>query len=217
MNRIPLAFGALLLLSLSSCKKEKQPDTPPKIDDIVFLDYSKHLKEGNYWIYQHVDIDTFGNETPTMQYDSIYAGKDTIINGHTYKVLMNFDGANYVKRATRDSLHYQVDPLGNITFSSVDFTNILRSYPGVFFGDTLADNTLQMTNKGKKITVPAGTFETITRTETWNMRPGYRNGGAVRKQITRYNIDIGIITEMIPFHPITVSSRERRLVRYRVQ
>lgn len=217
MQKLLIVFITLSILCFS-CKKEK-PQTPeptPKIDDIIYLNYA-HLKPGNYWVYQVFEVDTLGNATATSQYDSVFVSKDTVINGKTYAVKVD---PLYNNTYLRDSLHYIVNSFGRIVFSSVDFYATFSTNYFIWTGstDTVAYIHTYMTDKDKDVTVPAGSFKTVARNEHWFMFPGYRNGGIIIEQKTKYNIDIGIVSEALPFifHNAYLRN-ERRLVRYFVQ
>lgn len=222
MYKIPLVLCALTLLCLSCRKKETvTPKIPPQ-PDVIYPDYA-HLKPGNYWIYQVFDIDTFGNATPTAVFDSVYAGPEKEFNGKMFQLRMEPDNAgskNYTGAYMRDSLYYIVGVSGGISFSSTDFNTIFYSKFFDWEGstDTVALVQRKMTDRNTTITVPAGTFLISASSQFWYMYPNYRSGGAVIEQKTKYNIDIGIVSEALPFYVSTAYLRkERRLVRYSVK
>ncbi len=222
MYKIPLAFCALTLLCLS-CKKRVvvTPKIPPQ-PDVIFPDYT-HLKPGNYWIYQVFDIDTFGNATPTDVFDSVYAGPEKEFNGKMYQLRMfpQIAGSkDYTGEYLRDSLYYIVGVNGKIRYSSTDFEKTFSSWYFDWAGstDTVAFIHTFMTDRNKKTLVPAGTFETNAFDEHWYMYPAYRNGGIIIEQKTKYSIDVGIVSEALPFYFSSAYLRkEHRLVRYNVK
>ncbi|MFA6151756.1 MAG: hypothetical protein WC716_10585 [Chitinophagaceae bacterium] len=222
MYKIPLVLCALTLLCISCKKKETvTPKIPPQ-PDVIYPDYAR-LKPGNYWIYQVFEVDTFGNATPTGVFDSVYAGPEKEFNGKMFQLRMAPETAgskDYTGAYMRDSLYYIVAPNGKIRFSSTDFEKTFSSWYFDWSGstDTAAFIHTFMTDKDKKTIVPAGTFQTAAFDEQWNMYPGYRNGGIIIEQKIKYNIDIGIVSEALPFYVYTAHLRkERRLVRYSVK
>ena len=222
MSKLLLALSALILLCLPSCKKDKMTTTDPssKICDIVYVDYS-HLKEGNYWIYEIFDVDSLGNAFATGKFDSVYAGPEQIINGRSYQVRLSPDASGmYTGYPVRDSLHYLVTQAGTIKFSSVDFNTIFNSKYFVWteLKDTVALVQHQMKDKNLKVKVPAGEFETSSYTETWDMYEKHVTGGyKTRAHKTRYNINIGVVSEVVSFYLYDRIYQERRLVRYKVK
>ena len=89
------------------------------------------LSIGNNWGYQHVRIDTLGNEQILSTIDSVWMASDTIICGQTNYVfkgtpplsseLVWGEGSIY-----RDTLNFLVDEVGDIHFSSEDFESVLN-------------------------------------------------------------------------------------------
>lgn len=214
-----IVFITLSILFFS-CKKEKPqaPNPSPKIDDIIYPDYA-HLKTGNYWIYQVFEVDTLGNAIATSQYDSVYISKDTSINGKLYAVRVDYQNPAENISYLRDSLHYIVNSYGRIVFTSVEFGKVFHSsyFDWGANTDTVAFVEHLMTGKDENVSVPAGTFTTMSFTQRWNMYPKYRNSGALIQQRTRYNLGVGIVTESLPFNFHLPIRKERRLIRYSVK
>ena len=197
-----------------SCSKDKvsyYSPTPSK----TYPNYAQ-LKVGNYWIYQEFTVDTLGNATPTINYDSCYIDKDTIINGKTYYQLVKpaFDPAMGEIALLRDSLHYIIDSRGKILFSSQDSLSILDTWYCTTSYDTVSKNVRKMTAQNVLVTVQAGTFTTSDALQTYYMYPNYSNCGNIRYTHTKYAKDIGIIVETLAFYVSYPFYTERRLVRY---
>lgn len=212
-NLIPFLVLATVFFS---CKKDKEETTKPSPQqDVIYANYT-HLKPGSYWIYQIFEVGPDGTATPTSIYDSIYAGAEKEINGKVYQTRMIPDGSGYIPVYTRDSFTYRVRNNGTVDFSFTDFKTIFYSKHFIAFDDTVALVEYQMTDKDLRMAVPAGSFVTNSYTETWNMYPDYATHGAKRKLHTRYNIDIGIVSETLPFYLDNANLQERRLVRYRL-
>jgi hypothetical protein len=104
-------------------------------------------------------------------------------------------------------------------FSSVEFGKVFYSsyFDWAGSSDTVAFVEHLMTDKNENISVPAGTFTTMSFTQRWNMYPKYRNGGALIQQRKRYNLGVGIVTESLPFYFNLPIRKERRLVRYSIK
>lgn len=83
MKNLPVFLSLLLMTCVfAACKKDK-PIEPIPTPPVTYPDYSQ-LKIGNYWVYQHFNIDTNGNAFPLNTFDTCYVEKDTMINGLIY-------------------------------------------------------------------------------------------------------------------------------------
>jgi len=117
-------FNFVLLVGVSSCKKDKEPVMHP----------APHVASGNcfptttgsYWIYERFDLDTNGVET-TVSIDSSYVSGDTIIHGDTFTVFVGtvIDPSGIAIR--RDSSGYVLDQFWIIHFSKTNFSDVLWS------------------------------------------------------------------------------------------
>lgn len=211
-----LLYSALAAISFSlvSCDDEDDPQSgnPP----VVYDNYAQ-LKTGNYWIYQHFQVDSLGNGTPLQVFDSCYVEKDTAINGNTYYKVFRPDPFTTGEDVFywRDSLSYVVTPEGKLVFSSVDFTTVFDSYYyTVNTIDTVARITTQMADANQSITVPAGTYNTVNCKTTFQMYPNWSSGGTYRYRHARYAMNVGIVAETFSFFASNPIYTERRLVRY---
>lgn len=156
MRNIPLAIAAVLSIIVFSCKKDAETPVP-----VTKADYYQ-LKVGNYWIYEGYMVDTNGVATPTGVFDSAYIEKDTLINGNSYYKLMEcpyvvfpWQYAFYL----RDSLGYLVNSDGIILASDNNFTDTLAVDTG---NPELYTGYQKMTGKDSLVTIPAGTFQSVT-------------------------------------------------------
>ncbi|HMT29637.1 MAG TPA: hypothetical protein PKD91_10190, partial [Bacteroidia bacterium] len=205
---IPLIILSCLSLLVISCKDDDDPAPTPTVYD----NYAQ-LKVGNYWIYQHYDVDSSGNATSTSVYDSCYVEKDTIINNLTYFKMIRpnpyppLPSEYYL----RDSLHYVIDPFGNVLFSSLDFTTIFDDYyhVGSTPGDTLYRVIKKMTEKDWIVTTPAGLFQTSNMKISYHMFPNWSFAGSERAMNTRYAKNVGIVSETLPFFASNPNYLER--------
>lgn len=207
----------LMTIVISSCKKEdkNEPITPPI--STVYPNYSQ-LKVGNYWIYQQVELDSMGNETPKNIFDSCYVEKDTIINTYTYYKVFSPEVSGSSYKYLRDSLHYIVEAFsGRIMFSSQDFTTIFYSLclqTADSNSDTIAVLTAKMDDKDMSITTPAGTFITSNMKEKISFNPRFQPSYQIRYRNNRYAKNIGLVVETLPIWSSQLFTTERRLVRY---
>jgi hypothetical protein len=209
MNRLFILVFAILSILTFSCKKSSNETTSS-----TTVDYYK-LKVGNYWIYQSFKLDSNGVATPQNNFDSAYIEKDTMIRGNNYYklwenhyVLGNTQFPSYI----RDSSGYLVNSSGYRLCSDNDFT------------DTLGVDTIQaalfrgyikMTGKDSVVTVPAGSFPSITvRMKVVLTNPATPH--PIRYIYDVYGKNIGRI-KTHNFYFNTYQQFEGRLVRYKVQ
>jgi hypothetical protein len=209
MKRLFVLVLAVLSVLTFSCKKSSNDATPSTQADYY------QLKVGNYWIYQGFEIDTNGVVTPKNAFDSAHIEKDTIIRGKTYyKLLAKYTdciGDQYPSYV-RDSLGYLVNNHG------------LRECSIDHFKDTLYIDSVnkqlcmgygQMTGKDSLVTVPAGSFQSITSRK--RVVPTHLNDPhPIRYSYCVYGKNIGMIKSHAFFYE-GGQQRESRLVRYKVQ
>lgn len=201
-------FVLMGLLLFASCNDKEDDDQIPNSPPLA--DYTP-LEIGNYWVYEWVRVDSMGNETPMGNLrDSIYISKDTIINGETYfkfeGKLMGYSG---YKEYKRDSLDCLINREGDILFSSVNFTDILRI-------DTIATVTVvhfQMNHADSTISVPYGIFSTLDYEGTYYpLLPSYPYGILYGHNF--YAENIGLIKSTTFYYSSPYNTLEQRLVDY---
>ncbi|MCW3072567.1 MAG: hypothetical protein JWO44_2457 [Bacteroidetes bacterium] len=214
---------AIVLLTLNSCRKDKDetpsPETPSSPQ--AYDNYS-NLKVGNYWVYQEFFIDTLGNATPGTEIDSSYIEKDTVIGINTYRKMVRWKTSSIVPDIflLRDSLSYTISYISTsyITFSSADFSTAFHhGYVVNMPGDTVAETTTKMHGPAETTVVPAGSFTTLDYRITFDMYPAYAFGTGMRYMHSRYAKNIGMISETTNINLYTTSCSERRLVRYHLE
>lgn len=136
------------LLALVSCKKDKIETQ---------AQFTTPKTAGSYWVYEWVQIDKNGVETPLSVRDSIYVYGDTTINYFDYTIYKGstWPEGNYTS-IQRDSSGYVVTLKGNI----------LYSYH--YFNDTLGKGSISQSwdyylkmYDNIQVTVPAGTYNSI--------------------------------------------------------
>jgi len=156
MKRLFILVMAALSILAFSCKK-----TSNGTSSEIKADYYM-LKVGNYWIYQNFTADSNGIPAPGKLFDSAHIEKDTIIRGNKYyKYWENplLTWGSQIARFLRDSSGYLVNSSGFILCSDNNFTDTL-------YVDTnnlwLFTGYMKMTGKDSIVTVPAGSFQSIT-------------------------------------------------------
>jgi len=209
MKRLFVLVLAFLSILTFSCKKSSNDTTPSTQADYY------QLKVGNYWIYQRFEIDTNGVETPKNLFDSAHIEKDTIIRGSTYfKLLAKFSGCvgDQFPSFLRDSSGYLVNSLG-MKGCSVDHFNDTLYVDSV--NKIIAIGYVQMTGKDSLVTVPLGSFPSIT--SRMRVVPTHSNDPhPIRFSYVVYGKNIGMIKSHSFFYG-GGQQFESRLVRYKVQ
>lgn len=156
---------ALILGLLVSCEKEADSTF---IDDDSPISRTGYLplEIGNYWIYQHVNIDASNNEAPGNYIDSMVVERDTFIRENQYFVIEGtnhpFNGGQWgIIDILRDSLGYIVTHEGNIRFATDNFSDTLARKTEVINGDTMYILSYQMDQWDHSVSVPVGTFDVL--------------------------------------------------------
>jgi len=206
-----IALSILISVIISSCKKESSTQN-------TYPNFSQ-LSVGNYWIYERYHIDSSGNATALGIFDSCYVDKDTLINSIRYFMVVRPEvpGSIYSDKFVRDSLHYLVNDLGQILFSSQNFTDTFYNY-FLLAGpmDTICNVFVKMAEKNHTVSVPAGQFQTTSFKQTFKIYPRWAAQGNSRRIDTRYAENIGIVSETFPFYLTNPNYIQRRLVRYKL-
>ena len=121
----------LAVLAFFSCKKEEDPTLVECAPEITVQDYMP-MAIGNYWVYEHVKIDSAGNESKLGLIDSIRITRKETLRGNEYYV---FEGTRQpiinnkgIVHKLRDSLGYLVNSGGNALMSVVNFTDTIFKY-----------------------------------------------------------------------------------------
>jgi hypothetical protein len=209
-----LFYLSFLAFALLSC--EKQSDSSLTEPSNSYLP----LQIGNYWVYQHVRIDSLNQETLLPQTDSVIVDRDTLINDHSYFIL---EGTNYpfnsdrwgIVDILRDSMGYLVDQTGRIKFSDSNFSDILDSKIEVIEMDTLYSLSYKMETEDNPYTVPAGVFEVLNYKGTvvsHQELPGRENP---RYLHTRYSPGVGKVMQSY-FYFYSPYVIEKQLIRYHI-
>lgn len=217
MRRLVVVF--FLAAALISCKKEKTDpiDNNPETDQTDYFP----LSIGNYWIYQHFEIDSLNHETEKQVFDSIAITADTIYRNNKYYVL---EGTNYPFNGgqwgfiemLRDSSGYIVNQNGIIKFTDDNFVDTLAFKTEVHNGDTLYTLFYKMEKPSDNIEVPLGSFNVLNYRGTLNSSMEIQGSQNPRYLNTFYADSVGKILETYFFlhSPLT---NEKRLVRYHIE
>lgn len=209
-----LLFILIAMSVMTSCQKE---DPTPSIESKNYMP----LEVGNYWIYNHYQIDSEGNQTKLSTSDSVFISRDTSILGKQYFIIDIANNQSFKKKTykiLRDSMGYIVNEKGVIEFAQNNFIDKLNSYIEYFKEDTLYTLSNRMENPDYTVSVPAGTFEVLNRVENINI---YKYSGE-KKDIIRtyqnnfYAQNTGIILDTYRFLSTPDEFIERRLIRYHV-
>ncbi len=172
MKRL-LFFCFIVLLSISSCQKEKQETAPETLGTIINPEEYYPYNYNNYWIYSLYEIKPNGEAIDLNK-------KDTVITGYIGSV----DDKPYISLLILGDMpgfyHYHIDSSGYlltpgkpgfapIIFAANDKRNPLYQYTQIW-GDTAFVYTNRMLQSTKKISVPAGTFEVLTLEENYDIK-----------------------------------------------
>jgi hypothetical protein len=208
MKKLCLLLFATLAVVAVSCKKETEEPAP-----VAKADYYQ-LKVGNYWIYQDFRIDSNGVETIRPDLDSAYIEKDTLIRGFTYfKLHEKMSGIAQMTLYLRDSSGYLVDNNGLILASDNNFADTLRINNTT---PSLCTGYFTMIGKDSLVTIPAGTFQSITASQEVVPTPPNSGNFPVRYSYDCYGKGVGKIKSHV-FLYSGIMSFEARLLRYMVQ
>ncbi|MFN8713316.1 MAG: hypothetical protein ACK5Z2_10735 [Bacteroidota bacterium] len=207
--------AAILCLMATACKKEENQITtpiqnPPVNQSVAYFP----LDSGSYWVFEHVSIDTNGNET-FLQTDSVRIMGDSVIGGNTYKIFKNW-GFSFFSGLYRDSANCIVNEVGDIVFAAnmlgqpISFRRDSDASVGLILASTDSMQTAMRT-----VNVAAGSFNTFERsTFTTFYIPAV--GGNPRRMLSNFAEGIGFVRNQYAYASQT-SYVERRLLRYNIQ
>lgn len=206
MKKLFILVMAVLSILTFSCKKTSN-DTTLATKPNYYM-----LKVGNYWVFQYFAIDSNGVATPKNHWDSVYIEKDTSIRGNTYYKEWHSYSVIQFPSYLRDSSGYLISNLGGRWCSDDNFTDTLAVDTNNLF---LFKGYVMMTGRDSVVTVPAGSFQSITcrmkvvPTQTNDPHP-------IRYIYDVYGKDIGRIKSH-NFYFNADDHFEYRLVRYKVR
>jgi hypothetical protein len=207
--------AASLCLLATACKKENDTIIPPSQNPPVTQSVAYFpLDSGSYWVFEHVRVDTNGNET-FLQTDSVRVMGDSVIAGNTYKIFRNW-GFNFFSALYRDSSNCIVNEKGDIVFAA----NLLGQ-PISFRRDSdnvqglILESIDSMQAVMRNVNVTAGNFSTLERS-TFTTFYIPVSGGNPRRMLSNFAEGIGFVRQQYAFASQT-SYVERRLLRYNIQ
>jgi len=137
-KHLPLLLIALFTFSCS--KEDPSGQLIGSVNDWV------QLEVGNYWIYDRIQVDQFGDTTYGNANDSVYVAFDTLIGSNYYHAVVGFafpgsQSTLYI----RDSAEFIIDPTGHIYFSSIPGYGPLsysESWPCAYGGTMARENNM---------------------------------------------------------------------------
>jgi hypothetical protein len=207
--------AATLCLLAVACKKDETPivnqaPTPSTPQSIAYFP----LDSGSYWVFEHVSVDTNGNES-FLQTDSVRVMGDSVIGGNTYKIFKNF-GFSFFSALYRDSSNCIVNEKGEIVFAanllgqSISFRRDSNASAGL-----ILESIDSMQTAMRTVNVAAGSFNTFERSTftTFYIPVG---GGNPRRMLSNFSEGIGFVRQQYAYSSQT-SYIERRLLRYNIQ
>ncbi len=210
---LKLSIYTIIVLFLFSCKKTP---TQQEVKPIVYANYS-NFAPGSYWVYENFYIHASGDESATLEYDSMWAAGDTMIRGHYYyKMGIKGKYGSLGYSYFRDSLHYIVNLMGERIFSSVDFSSLLYYNYMILGKDTICKREFSMEGKEDFVNTSAGTFKTRNMKLSILFFPGQNDPYNVLYSYTKYAENIGMVSEDYGFTFGTLEHYERRLLRYKI-
>lgn len=208
---------AFVVITISSCQKHD-----PAPDETSLKSVYLPLTVGNYWIYEHFEVESNGNETKLSFQDSLVITKDTLINGYKYFVL---EGVKYpftnqwsVIDIIRDSSKYLVNHDGKTLFSENNFTDTLYQFVDLFNNvDTVYSVFYMMQKPDNSVTVSAGTFDVLNFNGFLKLfYPSNTGVDIVYENLkTYYAPGVGRVLISYKWYSNREKKIERRLVRYR--
>ncbi len=170
MKPTTLVLPAILLVTITSCKKENDEVSAPIIptpDPIAITAFSQ-LQAGNYWVYERRQVDSMDVDQGTsVLVDSIFVTDETIEElGVNYTVLRK--ASNGVVTAAyylwRDSANCIVNDLHRIQFCSSPLDEVVETtFSG---GPNGVQIDVSVSSAMEGLTVPAGSFSTYKLTGT---------------------------------------------------
>ena len=201
------------MLTASACWQEPAPQ--PYIEPAPPTPAEEYLQlqAGNYWVYQTYQYDWNSKErTPLSKRDSLYAGKELTQGRSVFQRLQGTRLGQPVDLMLRMRNTEALDTSGRVYFAT--------DRPGEPFPLSAAvlpeeAAAVEMTvDTGSLQTVPYGTFETLSATQSITLLPKYggEGGGPHRIDTAYYSIGVGLI-RYVRYYPEQQLSVGMELVR----
>lgn len=210
-----LSSFAILLIFISSCKKDEDVICPPTPEPQ--LNYMP-LAIGNYWLYETYRVDTNGVETNLNYHDSIVVTRDTIINNDTFYIVEGtyrpFHTQWGVIRIIKNDNGNLVNHLGDTILPATNFTDTFRKhYEIIGNNDTLFYRSFKMIDPTYDVTVPAGTFPIVDYRGTYTTYQNIPNVPNPRYVHNYYAENVGKVKETYHYMS-SPQTMEIRLTKY---
>lgn len=219
-------MACVVLVILSSCKKDKDenpspntPSSPPPLEHPL-------LKVGNKWVYETVYVDNFGGEK-LDGLDSIYVEKDTMMNGKKwYKSVVqgrDFDRERSYISFYRDSAGILINGNGERVATQFEKPRVFGFYAYIHDGDTMFTQKKILKPGDTTVLVPAGIFKVrnlVTAYKLYPYRPQYPF--VYKNSYEWYSKELGVIIYSTRFYhwPASMGLKDhlqKRLVRYEIK
>jgi hypothetical protein len=162
-----LRCSASILLIFASCEKENrteptQVQTPSPANTIYYDSIYTRLNTGNYWVYELHRIDS-GITDMFLSTDTCYVSGDSMINGNSYKVVINFIPHNLPNTTClRDSSGFLIDANGTIYYKE----NLTNDTLSIFNWPSLFNSYSLIYHASGPVVVPSGTFNDVVTIRT---------------------------------------------------
>lgn len=211
-----LMSAALLGLLVAGCKKEEEPLVNQPVPNPVPQSIAYFpLDSGSYWVYEHIRIDTNGNET-FMQTDSARVVGDTIIGGNTYTIIRDF-GFAAGDLFVRDSANCIVSSNGAIFIAA----NLQGQQIAVETVSTVAGPAMIITDSmdvgNYPVSLNSGNYSTLQRNTTLRYLIPPTTAQPHAPYRTNFATGIGMVRNQYIYASQPHLLYERRLLRYHIQ
>ena len=110
-----IMLSLVILVFISACRKDPiinstQDDVPCPCNTFEDLGIDFPKDSGTYWVYETVQINSEGEEFPTLYVDTVWAlGKRTLSDGIEYNYNAGYNHGLYFSGFWRDSCGFKVD------------------------------------------------------------------------------------------------------------
>lgn len=206
----------MLITLIMSCKKDEDPEP---LKGPFYPNYGQ-LKVGNYWIYEHF-YDNGNGIFNSIGFDSSYIEKDTMINGEQYFKRVGCY-AGYLLQPSVEYLRqykeYIVSSNGFAVFSSaIPYDTLIVGVVHDTSGGIESLSYTYMADHDSIVTVPAGTFKTMSQRLTGWHYPSCNCADSLTIANVKYAEKVGIVFEnRINYYRFNNPYRiyEKRLIRY---
>ncbi len=155
MKKIPLILAAMVLLAVSSCKKEEPQEEPQTYQYLP-------AKSGSWWAYVLIQHDGQGGSS-VMSRDTLRALGTTTIDGETFNTFQGSLFTPYTPNTpdwyVRDSSNYLINSNSVVVLPYLNFTDTFNRVGPE--GGVSRERYQKLYQDPGPLTINAGTFSTI--------------------------------------------------------